>query len=130
MTPHPRHVERIRKMKQRLAVRAWEYRQRHSSKGVWDRLRAVLAVSERAYAIDDATARQLAAGGCSPHPVGAELEPARTYFVLSAEEATTLPASREIALRLDAELLAEERVALVLFAGIDSPVSARGRRST
>jgi hypothetical protein len=118
---HPRHAERIRKMKQRLAVRAWEFRQRNSSKGVWDRLRLVLALSERAFAIDDALARSLEARGHHPHPVGAELEPARQYFVLDAGDVGLVEGAREIPVRLDMELLAHERVALVLFPGVSSP---------
>jgi hypothetical protein len=105
-------------MQQRLAVRAWEYRQRKTSKGVWDRLRALLALSERGFAIDEATAQTLVASGLSPHPVGAELEPPRQYLVLTSEEATSIAGAREIPLRLDTAFLAEPRVALVLFEGI------------
>ncbi len=35
----------------RAAVRAWEYRQRHHARGVWGRLRRLLAFSSKAYAI-------------------------------------------------------------------------------
>lgn len=115
---HPRHVERIRKLKQRLAVRAWEYRQRHTSKGVWDRLRRLLALTERAFELDTERAEHLIASGHAPHPVGAELEPARRYFILSASEATAVADQRELAVRLDAELLAAADVALVRFEGI------------
>jgi hypothetical protein len=118
---HPRHAERIRKMKQRLAVRAWEYRQRHGSKGVWDRLRSLLALSEHAFAIDDTMAASLIAQGRRPHPVGAELEPAREYFVLAAEDARWLAGAREVPVQLDTEFLAHTKVALVLFPGIAPP---------
>lgn len=104
-------------MKQRLAVRAWEYRQRHGSKGVWDRLRFVLALSEHAFAIDDAMAASLTAQGHRPHAVGAELEPQRMYVVLAAEDARCVAGAQEIAVRLDAEFLGHAKVALVLFPG-------------
>ena len=112
--PHPRHVERIRKMKQRLAVRAWEYRQRNTSKGVWARLRGILALSERAIAVDEETAAALEASGHRPHPIGAQLEPPRRYFVLPPGEATSL-SGRTIPVRLDTSFLNEPRVALVRF---------------
>lgn len=119
--PHPRHVERIRKMKQRLAVRAWEYRQRDTSKGVWDRLRALLALSEHALALDEAEVDALLRAGHAPHRVGAQLAPARRYFVLTPADASAIARSREIPLRLDTAFLAEPRVALVLFPGIPEP---------
>lgn len=104
-------------MKQRLAVRAWEYRQRHGSKGVWDRLRFVLAFTEHAFAIDDAMAASLTAQGHRPHPVGAELEPQREYVVLAADHARCVAGAQEIAVRLDAAFLGHAKVALVLFPG-------------
>lgn len=117
-TPHPRHVERIRKMKQRLVVRAWEYRQRNTSKGVWDRLRAVLALTERAFALDEPDVATLMAAGHVPHVVGAQLAPARAHFVLTSDEASMLTRKREIPVRLDLAFLAEPRVALVRFADL------------
>lgn len=119
--PHPRHVERLRKMKQRLAVRAWEYRQRATSKGVWDRLRALLALSERALALDADAAEALVRAGARPHPVGAALEPPRQYFVLRPADASLVSGGREIPVRLDSGFLDEPRVALVLFEGIEPP---------
>jgi hypothetical protein len=118
-TPHPRHVERLRKMKQRLAVRSWEYRQRNASKGVWDRLRRMLALSERAFVLDDRIAADLIASGVLPEPVGAELEPPRRYFVLAASQIAAVAGAREITVSLDAQFLASADVALVRFVGID-----------
>lgn len=116
--PHPRHVERIRKMKQRQAVRAWEYRQRRASKGVWDRLRAVLARSERAYALDEDAKAALRSLGVRPHPVGGELQPVREYYVLPATEGRRVASLPELQVGLGAAFLDAPRVALVYFEGL------------
>ncbi|HEV8358624.1 MAG TPA: hypothetical protein VGX21_05695 [Methylomirabilota bacterium] len=42
---------RVRQVRSRVAVQAWEYRQRHHAKGVWMRLRRILADAQAAYVI-------------------------------------------------------------------------------
>ena len=69
---------------QRLAVRAWAYRQRHRSKGVWDRVRVVLARAERVWALDEAAAQALTDCGVEAEPAGLELEPPRRIFRVTA----------------------------------------------
>src|SRR5262249_142808 len=97
----------------RVAVRAWEYRQRKHSKGVWFRLRRILADAATAYAIPDAEVARLLSAGFAPEPVGAELEPPRRIFFVAAERVTAIHGRRELPLRLGPELLAERNVALV-----------------
>jgi hypothetical protein len=99
------HAQRLRRYRSRLAVRAWEYRQRHHAHGVWSRLRRLLAEARRAYVITDEDARQLLAEGRRPEPVGAELAPAKTIVFAPAERIARLAGAREIPVRLEAALL-------------------------
>ncbi len=121
MSPHPAHAERLRKQRQRIAVRAWEQRQLDTSKGVWWRLSRLLGYSERGFTIDEATARSLEEAGHAPHPVGLELEPPRRIYVLAAIEAARMTLGATIELRPTAAFLAEERIVLVPFRGDSIP---------
>lgn len=107
--------ERRRRLVARQQIRAWEYRQRHTAKGVWLRLRRLLAGAELAAIVDAATARALIEEGHAPEPVGLELEPPRTILVLPRERFETLE-RRPIAVTLSAELLAATELVLVPFA--------------
>jgi hypothetical protein len=111
-----RQKERARRVRGRVAVRSWEYRQRHHAHGVWYRLRRALADAREAYAIDDGEAAQLLAEGCSPLPVGGELAPAKTLLVLPADRAARLATARPIPVRLGPELLSARSIVLVPFA--------------
>lgn len=110
-----RTERRLRQLRSRLAVRAWDYRQRHHSRGVWYRLRRVLADASEAYAISPEDAHALLAERYTPELVGAELAPARTIIFADAERVARLASARRLALRLDADLLAAEYLALVRF---------------
>jgi hypothetical protein len=106
---------RLRQVRSRLAVRAWEYRQRHHAKGVWLRLRRILADAQAAYVIPEAEAERLLAEGVRPEPVGRELEPPKTILFLPAERVAGLTGAREIPLGLHVELLEAPALALVRF---------------
>lgn len=71
MRPSPE--QRARCIRSRTTVRAWEFRQRKHSQGVWFRLRRVLADAESAWAIEREAAERLIAEGFEPEAVGAEL---------------------------------------------------------
>jgi hypothetical protein len=96
-------------------VRSFEYRQRRHARGVWYRLRRLLASAREAYALPRAEAERLIAEGYEAHPVGGELEPARTILVVPAERVARLGATRPLAVRLSAELLSAESLVLVPF---------------
>lgn len=106
---------RARDVRARNAIRAWEYRQRRHSKGVWFRLRRVLADARLAYVITDAAALDFLSRGYQPEPVGNELEPKKTIVFVPEELVTGSPDARLISVRLDAELLAAPCLALVRF---------------
>jgi len=106
---------RVRQMRQRALVRAWEYRQRAYAKGTWYRLRRVLADARFAYAISDEDARQLVAEGFTPEPVGAELEPGKTIVFVPRERIDAIAAKTALRVALDAELLGARAIALVRF---------------
>ena len=106
---------RLRQLRSRVLVRAWDYRQRNHARGVWFRLRRVLAEASQAYAVSTAEAQELLAEGHRPEPVGEELSPSRPILFVSAERALRLASARPLAVRLSAELLAAESLVLIPF---------------
>jgi len=106
---------RVREVRSRVAVRAWEYRQRHHAKGVWMRLRRILADAQAAYVIPDGEAGRLVAEGFRSEAVGRELEPPKVILFLPAERVARLTGAREIPVRLEVELLEARALALVRF---------------
>jgi hypothetical protein len=106
---------RLRQLRSRVLVRAWDYRQRNHSRGVWYRLRRVLADASEAYALSPRDAQLLLAEGHAAEAVGAELAPARTIIFAAADRVSRLASARRLHLVLDADLLAAECLALVRF---------------
>jgi hypothetical protein len=106
---------RVRQLRSRAAVRAWEYRQRHHAKGVWLRLRRVLADAQTAYVIPEREAERLLAEGVHPEAVGRELEPPRIILFVPAERVARLAGAREVPVRLGVEVLEAPALALVRF---------------
>ena len=105
--------ERARRMRERAQVRAWEYRQREYSKGVWHRLRRVLVDAAEAWIIDECDADRLESQGHTPLPVGREFSPPKRLFSLSEADMKGLFHRRRIPVRLCAELLQAPSLALV-----------------
>jgi hypothetical protein len=106
---------RLREMQARARIRSWEYRQRNRSKGVWYRLRRVLARAERVFVVSPEDARQLMLEGFVSESVGAELHPNKTIVFVPAERAERLTSARETPVRLSATLLEARHLALVPF---------------
>ena len=106
---------RLRELRSRVAVRAFEYRQRRHARGVWFRLRRLLAFAREAYAVPRDEAERLIAEGCRPDPVGWELAPSRLILVVPPSCAAQIRSARPLAVRLSAELLAAESLVLVPF---------------
>jgi len=91
--------ERLREMKARAAIRKWEARQAELAGGVWLRLQLLLAQSRRALLITADEANALREAGFEPHPVGMQLEPAKSLFVIAEESVPPEIAGAEIDLR-------------------------------
>jgi hypothetical protein len=111
----PAQERRLRELRSRALVRAFDYRQRRHARGVWFRLRRVLAGASAAYALPAAEGQRLVAEGHRPEPVGQELEPPRLILLVTAERVARIAAARPLEMRLSAELLSAECLALVPF---------------
>ena len=116
--------ERAQRARERALVRAWEYRQRNYSKGVWYRLRRVLVDAGQAWIIDEADADRLEATGRAPHPVGRELAPSKRLFLVNDEELRDIRVRRQIPVRMSAELLQARSLALVPHSSQSGPVAS------
>jgi hypothetical protein len=106
---------RLRQLRSRLLIRSWGYRQRLLARGVWFRLRRALADASEAYAIPVEEARALVAEGHALEPVGQDLEPPRLIVRVPAARLATVALARPLVVRLSAELLSAESLALVPF---------------
>jgi hypothetical protein len=98
-----------------VLVRTFEHRQRRHARGVWFRLRRVLAFAGEAFAIPAGEADRLNAEGYRPEPVGQELEPPRVVLFVPRERVAAIPSAKPLAVRLSAELLSARCLALVPF---------------
>jgi hypothetical protein len=107
--------DRARRARQRIALRAWEYRQRDHARGVWARLRRILADAERAFAASDEQAQELLAEGHRVEPVGVEMHPPKTILFAPAERVSALGPLRELELRLGPDVLSARCLLLVPF---------------
>lgn len=111
----PSVERRLRQLRSRVLVRSWEYRQRRHARGVWFRLRRVLADAREAHVIPREEALKLVAEGHRPEPVGQELEPPRLILFAPGERIARIALARPVPVRLEAELLAAECLALTAF---------------
>ncbi|MBX3234343.1 MAG: hypothetical protein KIT84_21760 [Labilithrix sp.] len=110
--------ERARAYRERVAVRAWQQRQKRHAHGVWDRLRRALAYSERVYGVSDEELSRLLIAGAEPLAVGGAIHPPKQILFVDERLASTvvgtlLPAS------LSAQTLEASNWVLVPFAGIE-----------
>ena len=110
---------RLRQLRSRVLVRSWSYRQRRHARGVWFRLRRVLAEASGAYAIPVKEARKLIAEGHRQEPVGGELEPPRPIVLASTERVAQIASARPLAVRLSGELLSAAGLVLTPFETIE-----------
>ena len=119
----PATSRRLRQLRSRVLVRAWDYRQRRQARGVWFRLRRALANASEAYTVPREEADRLVSEGHAAEPVGLELEPPKLILFVPATRVARIPSARPLAVRLSAELLAAECLALVPFAPEPSSVA-------
>ena len=107
--------ERARRVRQRIALRAWEFRQRNHAHGTWFRFRRALADAERAFVASEEQVHELLAEGLAAEPVGAELQPPKTIVFAPPDRIAALGPLRETEVRLSAELLAARCLVLLRF---------------
>ena len=99
-------------MKARAAIRKWEVRQFEHAGGAWFRLQLLLARTRRALLITAEEADVLRKAGFEPHPVGMQIEPAKSLFVIAEEMVPPEIFGSEIALR---EILRAPAAILIPF---------------
>lgn len=106
---------RVRQYRSRMAIRAFDYRQRQHAGGVWFRLRRLLAGTSRAYVISEDESAQLRQEGFRVEPVGREVDPPKVILVAPAPRVAALASAKEIPVCLGGELLGATRLVLVPF---------------
>ncbi len=106
---------RLRDRRARVLIRSWDYRQRHHARGVWYRLRRVLAEASAAFTISRDEGSQLIAEGHLPVPVGSELQPPKLIVFVEAARMARMTSARPIPVRLGPALLGADCVALTPF---------------
>jgi hypothetical protein len=106
---------RAKAVRSRALIRRYELRQLPYSRGVWYRLRRLLAGSARVLVVSPEQMEVLLGAGLAPSQVGAELSPAKAIVCVTPERARGLPFVREISPALSAELLGEMYLVLVSF---------------
>ena len=111
----PSLERRLRQLRSRGLVRSWEYRQRRHARGVWFRLRRVLAEASEVYVIPCEEARKLIAEGYRAEAVGEELEPPKLMVFVPADRLALIGSARSVPVRLSRELLTAECLALTPF---------------
>lgn len=106
---------RARQYRSRMLIRAWDYRQRHHARGVWFRLRRLLAATSHAYVISSKDVNQLCAEGFRIEPVGTEIAPPKVIVVAPQQRVAAIASAKEVAVSLSGELLTAACLALVPF---------------
>ena len=110
--------QRARQYRSRMLIRAWDYRQRRHARGVWLRLRRLLAGASRAYVISESDADQLRAEGFREEPVGVEIEPPKVIVFAPAPRVIALASANEVPVSLGGELLSARCLVLVPFGAV------------
>jgi hypothetical protein len=106
---------RVRQLRARALVRAWDYRQRRHARGVWFRLRRVLANASAAFVITADEARRLMAEGHRAEPVGNELEPPKLIVFAPTDRVAQIASARAVPVQLTSQLLEAKCLALTPF---------------
>lgn len=107
--------QRARQYRSRMLVRTWDYRQRNHARGVWYRLRRLLADASRAYVVSSRDAERLRAEGCAVEAVGNAIEPPKIIMCAPQTRVANLASAREIPVSLGGDLLSAECLVLVPF---------------
>jgi hypothetical protein len=111
----PALERRARELRARVLVRSWDYRQRHHARGVWFKLRRVLADARAAFVIPGDDAAALIAEGYRIEPVVRALDPRTVIVFAPAERIARIAAARQVPVRLSREVLEARHLALIPF---------------
>ena len=112
---NPSLERRVNQLRSRVLIRSWNYRQRRHARGVWFRLRRVLADASAAYVIPPDEAGRLIAEGYRAEPAGTEIEPPKLIVFVPAERLARIAPARPVPVRLSGEWLSAECLALTPF---------------
>lgn len=110
---------RVEELRRRVLVRSWEYRQRHHARGVWFRLRRLLADASAAFVIPAEEARTLLAEGFRAEPLGQALEPPKVILFVPGDRVARIASARPVQVGLGREVLEAEYLALTPFETAD-----------
>jgi len=111
----PALERRARELRARVLVRSWAYRQRHHARGVWFKLRRVLAEASAAFVVAPEDAAALVAEGCRVEPVGESLEPRKVIVFAAAERVARIGSARAVPVRLGRDVLEAQHLVLTPF---------------
>ncbi|HSK08141.1 MAG TPA: hypothetical protein VK911_01085 [Vicinamibacterales bacterium] len=111
----PALERRLRAHRARVLIRSFDYRQRHHARGVWFRLRRVLADASAAYVVSEEDAQRLIAEGHRIEPVGGELQPPKLILRAPGSRVARLASAQPVPVRLGAPLLAASRLVITPF---------------
>jgi hypothetical protein len=111
----PALERRVTELRARVQVRSWEYRQRHHARGVWFRLRRVLAEASAAFVVAPEDAAALVAEGCRPELVGEALEPPKLIVFAPSERVARIGSARAVPVRLGRDVLEARHLVLTPF---------------
>lgn len=106
---------RLRQIHARAAIRRWEVRQVRHAHGVWFRLEQLLAGTRCALAISSEKVLILRMSGFEPHPIGAELEPPKSLFVVPEERLPSSIEGADVPLQDKQQILLAPALVLIPF---------------
>lgn len=115
--------QRARQYRSRMLVRTWDYRQRHHARGVWYRLRRLLADASHAYVVSPHDAALLRAEGFAAEAIGSAIEPPKIIVCAPKTRVVSLASAREVPVSLGGDLLSAEYLVLVPFDSSPESVS-------
>lgn len=114
-TPNEKLEARIRAIRSRAGIRAWEIRQQAHARGVWFEIERLFALTARAWVLSETDVQTLADAGHTPVACGLRLDPPRRFFVIEPDVPSTLADAREVEVGLSSEIVSAPALALVLF---------------
>lgn len=113
--PNEKLEARVRALRSRAAIRAWEIRQHAHARGAWFAIERLFALTSRAWVLSKADVQALIDAGRQPDEAGLRLQPPRRFFLIERDEIATFADAREIEVSLSSELVSAPALALVLF---------------